>query len=69
MHIFRLQPKRYVLRVYKLSFIVEAITGLLFSAGGREDLRPQLPRVRQSLGIMRSCFARLKSQRIARIEE
>jgi hypothetical protein len=47
--ISRLPKKRNMLRVFELPFTIEATTGLLFPRRRRENLRPKLQGLRQSL--------------------
>jgi hypothetical protein len=52
MHIPGLRQKGDVLRVHQLSFVEQTASRLLFPAGGREDLRPQLQGVCQGVEIV-----------------
>jgi len=51
--------------VYKLSFVDKAATWLLFSRWCRENLRPKLPCLRQSL----ETITQLKRQRTKKAEQ
>jgi hypothetical protein len=51
-HVLGLREEGYVLRVHKLPFVDAATAGLLFSARGGEDIRPQLQGIRQGVGTV-----------------
>ena len=59
MHISGLRQEGRMLPVSQLPFVDAAVAGVLFPAGSRKDLRPQLRRLCKGLEAVESCRLKL----------